>query len=158
MSYLYQKVCNHIRVLPLLEKSHGGHRKVKQKKKKKEKKRRKKRIKKRGATLLSFIKVVLMFSTCIIHSHHLCSWLAPILHVREFSCFTSITMWGILHYRTWVVYSNDELPQKCSRSSWATELDAPPLVPLESFHTHIALCASVAWQYISEQLWKCCGR
>ena len=38
MSYLYQKVCNHIRVLPLLEKSHGGHRKVKQKKKKKKKK------------------------------------------------------------------------------------------------------------------------
>jgi hypothetical protein len=35
MSYLYQKVCNHIRVLPLLEKSHGGHRKEKQKKKKK---------------------------------------------------------------------------------------------------------------------------
>ena len=111
-----------------------------------EKWNRKKRIKKRGATLLSFIKVVLMFSTCSIHSHHLCSCLAPMLHLREFSCFTSITMWGILRYRTWVVYSNDELPQKCSRSSWATELDAPPLVPLESFHTHIALCASVAWQ------------
>ena len=85
------KSCNHIRVLPLLEKSHGGHRKEKQKKKKK----KKKRIKKRGATLLSFIKVVLMFSTCSIHSHHLCSCLAPILHVREFSCSTSITMWGI---------------------------------------------------------------
>ena len=61
----------------------------------KEKKRKEKRIKKRGATLLSFIKVVLMFSTCSIHSHHLCSCLAPVLHVREFSCFTSITMWGI---------------------------------------------------------------
>ena len=91
------KSCNHIRVLPLLEKSHGGHQKVKQKKKKKYKKRKKekKRIKKRGATLLSFIKVVLMFSTCIIHSHHLCSCLAHILHVREFSCSTCITMWGI---------------------------------------------------------------
>jgi hypothetical protein len=41
MSYLYQKVCNHIRVLPLLEKSHGGHRKEKQKKKKKLKKEKK---------------------------------------------------------------------------------------------------------------------
>jgi len=40
---------------------------VKQKKKKKKRKKKrkeKKRIKKRGATLLSFIKVVLMFSTC----------------------------------------------------------------------------------------------
>ena len=43
-------------------------------------------------------------------------------------------MWGPLHYRTWLVYSNDEPPQKSSRSSWASELDAPPLVSLESFH------------------------
>ena len=38
-----------------------------------------------------------------------------------------------------LVYSNDELPQKSSRSSWASKLDAPPLVPLESFfssHVH----------------------
>ena len=59
------------------------------------KRKKEKKIKKRGATLLSFIKVVLMFSTCSIHSHHLRSCLAPILHVREFSCSTCITMWGI---------------------------------------------------------------
>ena len=44
-------------------------------------------------------------------------------------------MWGSLHYRTWLVYSNDEPTQKSSRSSSASELDAHPLVPLESFHS-----------------------
>ena len=57
MSYLYQKVCHHIRVLPLLEKSHGGHRKEKQKntKKMEKKKEKKERKNKKGATLLLFI-------------------------------------------------------------------------------------------------------
>src|SRR3954466_15054408 len=54
---------------------------------------------------------------------------------REFSCSTCITMWGSLHYRTWLAYSKDEPPQKRSRSSLASKLDAPPLVPLEGFHT-----------------------
>ena len=54
---------------------------------------------------------------------------------------------GIFHYRTWLVYSNDGLPQKCPRSSWASKLDAHPLsCILLSFHTFIALSASVAWQ------------
>ena len=34
---------------------------------------------------------------------------------------------GIFHYRTWLVYSNDGLPQKFPRSSWASKLDAHPL-------------------------------
>ena len=76
---------------------------------------------------------------------HLCFKVALVLH-REFSYHSCITMWGSLHYRTWLVYSNDEPPQKSSRSSWESKLDAPPLVPLESIHILIALCASVAWQ------------
>ena len=34
---------------------------------------------------------------------------------------------GIFQYRTWLVYSYDALPQ-CPRSSWASKLDAHPLV------------------------------
>ena len=57
--------------------------------------------------------------------------------------FMHIAMWGPSHYRTWLVYSNDEPPQTGSRSSLASKLDAPPLVPLESFQL---TCASVVWQ------------
>ena len=51
---------------------------------------------------------------------------------------------GPLHYRTWLVYSNYELPQMSSSSSWVSKLDAPPLVPLESLP--LLICASFAWQ------------
>ena len=47
---------------------------------------------------------------------HLCFKVALVLH-REFSYHSCITKWGSLHYRTWLVYSNDEPPQKISRSS-----------------------------------------
>jgi hypothetical protein len=74
-------------------------------KKKKKRKGQKERIKREGAALLSFIP-------------HLCLCLAPILQFGEsFHIIIHITMWGTLHYRTWLVYSNDEPPQKCSRSS-----------------------------------------
>ena len=46
---------------------------------------------------------------------------------------------GIFHYRTWLVYFNDGLPQKCPRSSWASKLDAHPLSFSLSFHILIAL-------------------
>ena len=46
---------------------------------------------------------------------------------------------GIFHYRTWLVYSNDRLPQNCLRSSWASKLDAHPLVFFKSFHILLAL-------------------
>ena len=91
---------------------------MKQKKKKIEKReKRKKGIKKKGATLLSFIHTCAHVSAPAVFIVIICAHLAPILHVRGFSCSTCITMWGNLHYRTWVVYSNDEPPQKCSRSS-----------------------------------------
>ena len=47
---------------------------------------------------------------------------------------------GIFHYRTWLVYSNDGLPQICPRSSWASKLDAHPFsFFLLRFHILIAL-------------------
>ena len=53
---------------------------------------------------------------------------------------------GILHYRTWLVYSNDGLPQDAlglrEQASWMHT----HLVSSLSFHTLIALSASVAWQ------------
>ena len=74
-------------------------------KRNKKEKRAKERIKREGAALLSFIP-------------HLYLCLAPILQFGEsFHIMIHITMWGTLHYRTWLVYSNDEPPQKCSRSS-----------------------------------------
>ncbi len=64
-------------------------------KKNRKKEKRKKNKEKGGNITILYPHLCSCFSTCSIHSHHLCSCLAPILHVREFSCFTSITMWGI---------------------------------------------------------------
>ena len=55
---------------------------------------------------------------------------------------------GIFHCRTWLVYSNDGLPQNAlglrEQASWMHT----HLVFILSFHTLIALSASVAWQYL----------
>ena len=67
----------------------------KRKKNRKKRKRKKKNKEKGGSITILYPHLCSCYSTCSIHSHHLCSCLAPILHVREFSCFTSITMWGI---------------------------------------------------------------
>ena len=53
---------------------------------------------------------------------------------------------GIFHYRTWLVYSNDGVPQKCPRSSWASKLDAHPLVSFIEISYIYSSSASVAWQ------------
>ena len=84
MSYLYQKVCCHIRMLPLkVKRAMEAIKKRKRKEKKQKRKRkRKKKNKEKGGSITIFYP-------------HLCSCLAPTFHMREFSCFTSITMWGI---------------------------------------------------------------
>ena len=49
---------------------------------------------------------------------HLCFKVALILQfVESFLCTACFNLWGSLPYRTWFAYSNDEPPQKCSRSS-----------------------------------------
>ena len=79
---------------------------------------------------------------------HLCFKVALALQfVESFLCTTCFNLWGPFHYRTSFAYFNDEPPQKCSRSSWANKLDAPPLVLLEIFLTWVAhFCTSIAWQ------------
>jgi len=65
-----------------------------------------------------------------------------------------IAMWGPSHYRTWLAYSKDEPPQKSSRSSWASKLDAPPLVPLESFSAHMCIrCMAIPTPHIISIIW-----
>ena len=97
-----------------------GHKKRRPKKQKNERKREK------GQCYYPFTTLVLQSSTMIFMIESLLWYHFHILV-------------GIFHYRTWLVYSNDGLPQKCPRSSWASELDAPPLSFFLSFHTLIDL-------------------
>ena len=78
--------------------------------------------------------------------HHTCASSTYTSLETVFSCyFSSITMWGINVIELGLYIPRMSL-LKCCRSSWASKLDAPPLVPVKSFHTLIALCASVVWQ------------
>jgi hypothetical protein len=77
--------------------------------KKKEKKKRAteatKKKKKRGSTTI-------FYSTLVLQKNE-----HPYFSFESFHVLISITMWGTFHYRTWLAYSKDEPPQKCSRSS-----------------------------------------
>ena len=61
------------------------------------------------------------FSTLVLQSSTM------IFMIESLLCCHFHMLVGIFHYRTWLVYSNDGLPQKCPRSSWASKLDAHPL-------------------------------
>src|ERR1041385_3567977 len=68
--------------------------------------------------------------------------------------FMHIAMWGPSYYRTWLAYSKDEPPQKSSRSSCASKLDAPPLVPLESFLARMCIrCMAIPTPHIISIIW-----
>ena len=70
---------------------------------------------------------------------HLCILRTMIFMIESLSfCHHHIAS-GNSHYITWLVYSNDRLPQNCLRSSWASKLDAHPLVFFKSFHILLAL-------------------
>ena len=87
--------------------------------------KKKKREKRREGTML------LSFSTLVLHDSTMFFMIESFLLCQYAS--------GNLHYITWLVYSNDGLPQNCPRSSWTSKLDAHPLVLLLSFHILIAL-------------------
>ena len=70
---------------------------------------------------------------------HLCFKVAPCSSYRESHMLSLSYTSGNFPYRTWLVYSNDGLPQKCPRSLWASKLDSHPLSFFLSFHTLIAL-------------------
>ena len=77
---------------------------------------------------------------------HLCFKVAHILHRESLLCWHFHILVGIFHYRTWLLYSNDGLPQNAlglhEQASW--------------MHTHLvsfveisyiySSSASVAWQ------------
>ena len=89
--------------------------------------------KREGAMLLSFTTLVLKSSTMI-------------FMIESLLCCHVLILVGIFHYRTWLVYSNDGLPQSAlglrEQASW--------------MHTHLvsfvelsyiySSSASVAWQ------------
>ena len=76
--------------------------------------------------LVSFTTLVLQSSTMI-------------FMIESLLCYHFHILVGIFHYRTWLVYSNDGLPQNalglCEQASWMN----PTSFLLLSFHTLIAL-------------------
>ena len=115
------------------EKRKAKKKKAKEKKWKKEKKKKMREKERRDNATISFSTLVLQNSTMI-------------FMLESLICCHFHILVGIFHYRTWLVYSNDGLPQKCPRSSWASKLDAPHLVSFVELSYIYSSSASVAWQ------------
>ena len=83
--------------------------------------------------LLSF------YHTCASEQHH-------VLHIESLSCYHFHILVGIFHYRTWLVYSNDGLPQNAlglrEQASWMHT----HLVSFVELSCIYSSSASVAWQ------------
>ena len=75
----------------------------------------------------------MFFSTLVLQSSTM------IFMIESLLCCHFHKLVGILHYRTWLVYSKDGLPQNCPKSSWASKLDAHPLSFFLRFYKLIAL-------------------
>ena len=89
----------------IIEKKRTTKEKKKEKKEKKKKKRNKRREKeRRDNATISFSTLVLQSSTMV-------------FMIESLLCCHFHILVGIFRYRTWLVYSNDGLPQKCPRSS-----------------------------------------
>ena len=84
--------------------------------------------------------MLLSFSILVIQSSTM------IFMIESLLCCHFHILVGIFHHRTWLVYSNDGLPQNAlglhEQASWMHT----HLVFILSFHTLIALSAFVAWQ------------
>ena len=83
--------------------------------------------------LLSF------FHTCASKQHH-------VLHIESLLCFHFHILVGIFRYRTCLVYSDDGLSQMPEVFMSKQVGCTPTQFSLLSFHTLIALSASVVWQ------------
>ena len=79
-------------------------------------------------------------------SHILCFKVAPCSSYRLSPMLSLSYTSGNFHYRTWLVYSNDGLPQMPQVFMSKQVGCTPTQFLLMSFHTLIALSASVAWQ------------
>ena len=76
---------------------------------------------------------------------NLCFKVAPCSSYRESLEFSLSYTSRNFHYRTWLVYSDDGLPQM-PEVFMSKQFGCTPLSFGLSFHTLIALSASVAWQ------------
>ena len=103
----------------------GGH--------KKEKAQKNERKREKGQCYYPFTTLVLQSGTMI-------------FMIESLLCYHFHILVGIFHYRTWLVYSNDGLPQKFPRSSWASKLDAHTFSFLVELSYTYSSSASVAWQ------------
>ena len=86
------------------EKGQKEKKEAKEKKKKKKKNNKMREKERRDNATISFSTLVLQNSTMI-------------FVIESLICCHFHILVGIFHYRTWLVYSNDGLPQKCPRSS-----------------------------------------
>ena len=82
--------------------------------------------------------VTILFHTCASEQHH-------VFHIESLLCCHFHILVGIFHYRTWLVYSDNGRPQMPEVFMSKQVGCTPTQFPL-SFHTLIALSASVAWQ------------
>ena len=76
---------------------------------------------------------------------HLCFKVAPCSSYSKSPILSLSYASGNFHYRTWLVYSNDGLPQM-PQVFMSKQVGCTPTQFPMSFHTLIALSASVAWQ------------
>jgi len=86
------------------QKEKKGQRKKREKKKRKREKNKMREKERRDNATISFSTLVLQNSTMI-------------FMIESLICCHFHILVGIFHYRTWLVYSSDGLPQKCPRSS-----------------------------------------
>ena len=127
--------------------------KRKKKKKKKRKKRKKKgQIKKwpikkgrpkKGPKIKIYIKRgqrYYLFTTLVLQSS------TTIFIVESLSCYHFHILVGILHYRTWLVYSNDGFPQKFPQVFVSKQVGCTPTQFLFELSYTYSSSASVAWQ------------
>ena len=91
------------------------------------------REKREGTMLLSF------YHTCASDQHH-------VLHIESLLYCHFHILVGIFHYRTWLVYSDDWLPQMPEVFMSKQVGCTPTQFLLLSFRPLIALSASVAWK------------
>src|SRR3990170_5628089 len=75
----------------------------------------------------------------------LCFEVAPCFHIESLLCCHFHILVGIFHYKTWLVYSDDGLPQMPEVFEQASWMHTHLVFSL-SFHTLITLSASIAWQ------------
>ena len=88
--------------------------------------------------LLSF------YHTCASEQHH-------VLHIESLICFHFHIQVGIFHYRTWLVYSDDWLPQMPEVFMSKQVRCTPTQFQFELSYTYSS-CASIAWQSLLLEL------